>query len=71
MKIELTREDLSTIRDAAPHLDLVAIRALRRAGYELVRRDAEPVAPPTHSFWNLIPRPMTTSALAPEMNAAD
>lgn len=70
MQNELTKEDLSDIRDAVPHLDLVAIRALRRAGFALVR--AEPVtAPEIHNLWNHIPRPMTTSALRPESIAAE
>lgn len=36
MQIDLTSEDLRKIRDAVPQLDLVAIRALSRAGFTLV-----------------------------------
>lgn len=36
--------DLETIRDVVPHLDLSAIRALRRAGYVVVR-DFRVIAP--------------------------
>lgn len=35
--MNLTNNDLETIRDVVPHLDLAAIRALRRAGYAVVR----------------------------------
>lgn len=70
MQNDLTKEDLSDIRDAVPHLDLVAIRALRRAGFALVR--SEPVAAPAiHNLWNHIPRPMMTSAFHPEAATAE
>ena len=36
MQIDLTSEDLRKIRDAVQQLDLVAIRALSRAGFTLV-----------------------------------
>ncbi len=44
----LDNEDLSAIRDAVPALDLLAIRSLRRAGFQIVRRDPEaaPADPP-------------------------
>ncbi len=61
MQTDFTNEDLSAIRDAVPHLDLVAIRSLRRAGYDIVR--AEHVPQGTAKLWNLIPRPMTTRVL--------
>lgn len=35
--MDLTINDLETIRDVVPHLDLSAIRALRRTGYVIVR----------------------------------
>ena len=35
----LSRADLTEIRDAVPALDLLAIRSLRRAGFEIVRQD--------------------------------
>ena len=64
MQNDLTTEDLTAIRDAAPHLDLVAIRSLRRAGYDIVRAEPAPAATPR--LWNLIPRPMVTRVLTPE-----
>lgn len=64
MQTDFTNEDLSAIRDAVPHLDLVAIRSLRRAGYDIVRSEAD--SKPVRKLWNLIPRPMATHALAPE-----
>jgi hypothetical protein len=36
---DLSRNDLSEIRDAVPALDLFAIRSLRRAGFQIVRQD--------------------------------
>ena len=65
MQNDLTNEDLAAIRDAAPHLDLVTIRSLRRAGYDIVRTDPAQVAA-TSRLWNLIPRPMVTRVLSPE-----
>ncbi len=64
MQTDFTNEDLSAIRDAVPHLDLVAIRSLRRAGYDIVR--SEPAVESRRTLWNLIPCPMTTQALVPE-----
>ena len=64
MQTDFTNEDLCAIRDAVPHLDLVAIRSLRRAGYDIVR--AEPVKQGPAKLWNLIPRPMATRVLSPE-----
>ena len=62
MQTDFTNEDLTAIRDAVPHLDLAAIRSLRRAGYEIVRR-----APTSeHELWSLIPHPMPTRTLHPE-----
>lgn len=61
MQNDLTTLDLADIRDAVPHLDLVAIRALRRAGFDLVR--CEPAPAQIHNLWNHIPRPMQTSVL--------
>ncbi len=37
----LDNEDLSAIRDAVPCLDLLAIRSLRRAGFQIVRQEPE------------------------------
>ncbi len=37
----LSHSDLSDIRDAVPALDLLAIRSLRRAGFQIVRQDAD------------------------------
>ena len=62
-------EDLTAIRDAVPHLDLVAIRALRRAGFDIVRR--EPAPTQIQNLWHHIPRPMTTAALLPDVIAAE
>lgn len=59
MPNDLNMEDLSEIRDAVPHLDLLAIRSLRRAGFDIVRQ--EPVE--TQNLWHQVPRPMATSAL--------
>ncbi len=61
MQTDFTNEDLSAIRDAVPHLDLVAIRSLRRAGYDIVR--TEPAADAPRKLWNLIPCPMATRVL--------
>lgn len=69
MTHDFSNDDLREIRDAVPHLDLVGIRALRRAGFDIVRR--EPAPAEIHNFWNLIPRPMTTSALQVEPAAAE
>ena len=38
---DLDNNDLSQIRDAVPALDLLAIRSLRRAGFEIVRQNNE------------------------------
>ena len=64
MQNDFTNEDLTAIRDAVPHLDLVAIRSLRRAGYDIVR--TEPAPATTRKLWNLIPRPMVTRVLVPQ-----
>ncbi|MCQ8277996.1 hypothetical protein NFI95_05995 [Acetobacteraceae bacterium KSS8] len=56
----LSNDELTTIRDAVPHLDLSSIRALRRAGFDIVR--ATPEAP-IRTSWTTIPRPMRTSSL--------
>ena len=64
MQNDFTNEDLTAIRDAVPHLDLVAIRSLRRAGYDIVRTEQVPAT--TRKLWNLIPRPMVTRVLVPE-----
>lgn len=61
MPNDLNMEDLSEIRDAVPHLDLLAIRSLRRAGFDIVRQEPEPVE--TQNLWHHVPRPMATSAL--------
>ncbi len=37
----LDNKDLSAIRDAVPSLDLLAIRSLRRAGFQIVRQEPE------------------------------
>lgn len=57
----LTTLDLTDIRDAVPQLDLVAIRALRRAGFDLVR--CEPAPAQIRNLWNHIPHPMQTAVL--------
>ena len=69
MQTNLTMEDLSALRAAVPPLDLVASRALRRAGYDLVHRDPEPGE--GRSTWQTIPRPMTTSLRRPEAVAVE
>ena len=63
MQTDFTNEDLSAIRDAVPQLDLVAIRALRRAGYDIVR--SKQALEPGRELWNLIPRPVATRVLHP------
>ncbi len=62
MSTEFNQRDLSAIRDAVPHLDLVSIRALRRAGFDIVR--SEPEATTSRALWNSIPRPMRASSLS-------
>ncbi len=37
----LDNKDLSDIRDAVPSLDLLAIRSLRRAGFQIVRQEPQ------------------------------
>ena len=37
----LDNKDLSDIRDAVPSLDLLAIRSLRRAGFQIIRQEPE------------------------------
>lgn len=63
MPNDLNMSDLSEIRDAVPHLDLVAIRSLRRAGFDIVRQEPEPTQ--IQNLWHQIPRPMATAALVP------
>ena len=67
MQTDFTNEDLSAIRDAVPHLDLVAIRSLRRAGYDIVR--SERALEPERELWSLIPHSMATRTLRPELAA--
>ena len=69
MQTDLTMQDLSDIRDAVPHLDLVSIRALRRAGFDLVR--SEPKPPESHGMWSMIPHPMTSSLRSSEHTGAE
>ena len=69
MQTNLSMQDLSDIRDAVPQLDLSSIRALRRAGFDLVRSEPEPAA--SHALWSMIPRPMTSSLLHGERSAAE
>ncbi len=69
MQTNLTMQDLSDIRDAVPHLDLLSIRALRRAGFDLVR--SEPEASESRGLWSMIPRPMTSSLLHTDRAAAE
>ena len=69
MQTNLTMQDLSDIRDAVPHLDLVSIRALRRAGFDLVRSESEP--PESGGPWPTIPGPMTSSLRYAEPHAAE
>ena len=45
---ELDYNDLSEIRDAVPGLDLKAIRSLTRAGFKIVRQDADDSTSPDH-----------------------
>jgi hypothetical protein len=61
MQTQFNQDDLSDIRDAVPQLDLVSIRALRRAGFDIVR--SEPATVQSRALWNSIPRPMRTSSL--------
>lgn len=61
MQNDLTMEDLASIRDAVPHLDLSAIRSLRRAGFAIVKREPEAAPVPNPTSWNQIPRPMITT----------
>ncbi len=42
----LSGDELSEIRDAVPALDLFAIRSLQRAGFQIVRADADADADP-------------------------
>ncbi len=69
MQTNLTMQDLSDIRDAVPQLDLLSIRALRRAGFDLVRSAPEPSE--SRGLWSMIPRPMTSSLLHGEHTAAE
>ena len=69
MQTNLTMQDLSDIRDAVPHLDLLSIRALRRAGFDLVRSEPEPSE--SRGLWSMIPRPMTSSLLYAARSAAE
>ncbi len=68
---DFTMEDLSDIRDAVPHLDLIAIRALRRAGFDIVRSEASTPVLPNRTLWNNIPHAMVSSILRPEHLAAE
>jgi hypothetical protein len=47
MQIDLASDDLREIRNAVPQLDLVAIRALNRAGFTIVRSGAALQPQPT------------------------
>ncbi len=69
MQTNLSMQDLSDIRDAVPQLDLLSIRALRRAGFDLVRSEPEPSV--SHGLWSMIPRPMTSSLVHAERTAAE
>ena len=71
MQNDFTMEDLSDIRDAVPHLDLSAIRALRRAGFEIVRSQASEPVLAHRSLWNNIPLPMVSSISQPGQVAAE
>ena len=71
MQTNLTMEDLTQIRDAVPQLDLIAIRALRRAGFDLVHREPEPQPGPNRNLWHAIPRPMKTSVLQAKTPVAE
>ena len=48
MSNTLSGDELSSIRDAVPALDLLAIRSLRRAGFKIVR-DTGAVSSQEHS----------------------
>lgn len=69
MQNDLNMVDLSEIRDAVPHLDLVAIRSLRRAGFDIVRQEPKPAE--IQNLWHRIPHPMTTSALGQATDTPD
>ena len=69
MQTSLSMQDLCDIRDAVPQLDLSSIRALRRAGFDVVR--SEPVPSEPREAWAMIPRPMTSSLLHAEHKAAE
>jgi len=71
MQTNLTMEDLTQIRDAVPHLDLIAIRALRRAGFDLVHREPDPQPASNRNLWHAIPRPMRTSVLQAKAPVTD
>jgi hypothetical protein len=66
MQTDFTMEDLTSIRDAVPHLDLSAIRSLRRAGFDIVRREPDAAPTPNPTLWNHIPRPMIATLVSPE-----
>lgn len=53
MQIDLASDDLREIRDAVPQLDLVAIRALNRAGFSIVRSGSVPQPQPTLALQQL------------------
>ncbi|MBE7211447.1 MAG: hypothetical protein INR65_10560 [Gluconacetobacter diazotrophicus] len=57
---DLNKTDLEEIRDAVPGLDLHSIRALRRAGFDIVRHDEE-IEAPIRPAAGMIPRPMRST----------
>lgn len=71
MQNDFTMKDLADIRDAVPHLDLIAIRALRRAGFDIVRSQANEPVLAHRGLWNNIPLPMVSSLSRPGQVAAE
>jgi hypothetical protein len=63
MHNDFTTEDLAAIREAVPGLDLRSIRALRRAGFDIIHNETTPEPTGRRTFWHMIPRPMATAAL--------
>ena len=59
---DLNKTDLEQIRDAVPGLDLHSIRALRRAGFDIVRHDEDGDAPVRNAGPSL-PRPMRSTVM--------
>lgn len=56
MQLNLTSENLRNIRDVVPHLDLRAIQALKRAGFDLVPSKSLPQSKSTTPLRLLLAR---------------